>query len=99
MADIAIKGRWPDLTLILDMPTKKSAQRVQPKFLLDLPEDVQAQLSKDRIELRSMEYHEDVRRKYLDQSKRDPKRYRVINADRAIEEVHQDVLSVLRALK
>lgn len=99
VAEIAIKGRWPDVTLILDMPTKKSAQRVQPKFLLDFPEDVQAQLTKDRIELRSFEYHEDVRRKYLDQAKRDPQRYRVINADRDIEAVHQDVLKQLASLK
>jgi len=99
VAEIAIKGRWPDLTLILDMPTKKSAQRVQPKFLLDFPEDVQAQLTKDRIELRSFEYHEDVRRKYLDQAKRDPSRYRVINADRAVDAVHQDVLKQLATLK
>ncbi|CAN5478052.1 dTMP kinase [soil metagenome] len=99
VAEIAIKGRWPDLMLILDMPTKKSAQRVQPKFLLDFPEDVQAQLSKDRIELRSFEYHEDVRRKYLDQVKRDPKRYRVINADRDVEKVHQDVLKQVGTLK
>ena len=99
VAEIAIKGRWPDLTLILDMPTKRSAQRVQPKFLLDFPEDVQAQLTKDRIELRSFEYHEDVRRKYLDQAKRDPSRYRVINADRAVDAVHQDVLKQLATLK
>ena len=99
VAEIAIKSRWPDVTLILDMPTKKSAQRVQPKFLLDFPEDVQAQLTKDRIELRSFEYHEDVRRKYLDQAKRDPQRYRVINADRPIDGVHEDVLRVLRGLK
>jgi dTMP kinase len=99
VAEIAIKGRWPDLTLILDMPTKKSAQRVQPKFLLDFPEDVQAQLTKDRIELRSFEYHEDVRRKYLDQAKRDPQRYRVINADRDVDAVHHDVLKQLAMLK
>ena len=98
VAEIAIKGRWPDVTLILDMPTKTSAQRVQPKFLLDFPEDVQAQLTKDRIELRSFEYHEDVRRKYLDQAKRDPARYRVINADRSIEHVQQDVLNELTKL-
>jgi len=46
VGDIAVKGRWPDLTIILDMPTEKSAQRVQPKFLLPLPEQVQAELSK-----------------------------------------------------
>jgi thymidylate kinase len=60
---------------------------------------VQAQLTKDRIELRSFEYHEDVRRKYLDQAKRDTARYRVINADRSIEDVHHDVLKTLRELK
>src|SRR4051812_6729355 len=27
VADIAIKSRWPDLTLILDMPTDRSAER------------------------------------------------------------------------
>jgi dTMP kinase len=99
VAQIAIKSHWPDLTLILDMPTKRSAQRVQPKFLLELPEDVKAQLSKDRIELRSLEYHEDVRRKYLDQAKLDPQRYRVLNADRPIEHVHAEVLKLLGELK
>jgi dTMP kinase len=99
VADIAISGRWPDLTLILDMPTERSAARVQPKFLLPLPEDVRANLTKDRIELRSMKYHEDVRRKYLEQARLDPARYRVINADRDVNAVHDDVVLALETLK
>ena len=99
VADIAIKSRWPDVTIILDMPIERSTERVQPKFLLDLPADVQAELTKDRIELRSLEYHDDVRRKYLDQASADPKRYRVVNADRDANVVHEEVVSLLAKLK
>ena len=45
-----------------------------------------------------MEYHEDVRRKYLDQAKPDPERYRVIDADRDVDAVQSDVLAVLAKL-
>lgn len=77
VAQIAIKNRWPDLTLILDMPTDRSIARVKR--------------AKDRIEQRPVEYHEQVRRNYLAQAKNDPQRYRVINADRAPEAVQADV--------
>jgi dTMP kinase len=77
VAQIAIKGRWPDLTLILDMPTDRSIARVKR--------------AKDRIEQRPVEYHEQVRQNYLAQAKNDPQRYRVINADRSAEAVQADV--------
>jgi dTMP kinase len=99
VADIAIESRWPDLTIILDMPTERSAQRVQPKFLLEFPEQVQAELTKDRIELRSLDYHQDVRKRYLEQAKADPKRYRVINADQDVQLVHEQVVEALRTVK
>ena len=77
VAQIAIKARWPDLTLILDMPTDRSIARVTR--------------AKDRIEQRPAAYHEQVRQNYLAQAKADTKRYRVINADRLPEQVHADV--------
>src|SRR5256885_4514525 len=52
VAEVAIKGRWPDLTIILDMPVEKSASRVRPKFAL-FPDDPEAGVEKDRIEQRS----------------------------------------------
>ena len=97
VADIAIKHRWPDLTIILDMPTQSSMDRVLPKFSL-FPDDPDAGLEKDRIERRPMEYHERVRQNYLAQAKADPQRYRVVNADRRPEQVHEDVWRVLEAL-
>ena len=62
VADIAIRGRWPDLTIILDMPARSSMARVNR--------------AKDRIEQRPIEYHEQVRRNYLAQAEADPARYR-----------------------
>src|SRR3954447_23776836 len=89
VADIAIKGRWPDLTIILDMPLEKSTQRVQPKFTL-FPDDPLAGKEMDRIEQRSLQYHAQVRKNYLDQAKADPKRYRVVDGARPKEVVHED---------
>ena len=77
VAEIAIRGRWPDVTLLLDLPADKSLARVTR--------------AKDRIEQRPLSYHEQVRRNYLGQAQNDPQRYRVINADRPPEQVAVDV--------
>ncbi len=90
VADIAIKGRWPDLTILLDLPTEASMARVKPKFSL-FPDDPLAGKKMDRIERRPAEYHQRVRQNYLSQAKADPERYRIIRADRTPEIVHGDV--------
>lgn len=81
VADIAIRGRWPDLTVLLDMPAAASLARVNR--------------AKDRIEQRPLEYHEQVRRNYLAQAEADPARYRVVRADRDEWAVHDDVWAVV----
>jgi len=98
VGEIAIKNRWPDLTLIFDLPVDLAVSRVRPKFTL-FPDDPSAGRDLDRIEQRSMEYHEVVRKNYLEQVKTDPKRYSVIDASRSVEEVHQDVLRAVQGLK
>jgi dTMP kinase len=80
-AEVAIKGRWPDLTIILDMPVEKSLARVQR--------------AKDRIEQRPLEYHQQVRKNYLAQAAAMPGRYRVIDADRPPDLVHIDVMKAI----
>ena len=54
VAEIAIRGRWPDLTILLEMPAERSMARVRR--------------DKDRIEQRPIAYHEQVRRNYLAQA-------------------------------
>ena len=81
VADIAIRGKWPDLTLIFDMPVEQSMARVRR--------------AKDRIEQRPMSYHEQVRHNYLSQAEGDPSRYVVIDAARSVEEVEKQVWSAV----
>jgi dTMP kinase len=83
-AEMAIKGRWPDLTIILDMPPEHSLARVKR--------------AKDRIELRPPAYHQQVRRNYLAQAAEMPDRFRVIAADRTLEQVHADVLAAVQSV-
>jgi dTMP kinase len=85
VAAIALRGRWPDLTLILDMPAERSIARVSR--------------AKDRIEQRPIDYHRVVRENFLRQARRDPMRHRVIDADRPGEIVHADVLSIVRSMR
>jgi dTMP kinase len=98
VADIAIKGRWPDLTIVLDLPTEASMARVKPKFSL-FPDDPLAGKKMDRIERRPAEYHQRVRQNYLAQANADPDRYRIIRADRSPQDVHEDVWRNVTALR
>lgn len=83
-ADIAIAGRWPDLTIILDIPPDKSFQRVRRE--------------KDRIEQRPLSYHQQVHANYLAQAQADPARYRIVDADQSIPSVQSDILKHLAQL-
>jgi dTMP kinase len=83
-ADIAIHGRWPDLTLLLDMPVQASMARLQR--------------TKDRIEQRPMAYHEQVRQNYLALAQTDPAHYKVINAEQPIDQVATDIWSAVSPL-
>lgn len=84
VASIAISNRWPDLTLILDIPVATSMNRLKR--------------TKDRIEQRPMSYHEQVHKNYLSQAAADPTRYKIISADRSIEEVQTEIWSAVAPL-
>jgi dTMP kinase len=81
VAQAAIQQRWPDLTIVLDIPVQDSDQR------LNRP--------KDRIERRPRQYHEQVRQNFIDQAKNYPDRYRLIDAGREAQVVHADLLAAV----
>lgn len=97
VGEIAISGRWPDLTIILDLPIEVSAARVRPKFTL-FPDDPDAGAEKDRIEQRSMVYHEQVRQNYLKQAKGQKGKYRVIDANKPTEAVREEVWKAIQEM-
>lgn len=83
-ADIAIAGRWPDLTIILDITPEKSFARISR--------------AKDRLEQRPLAYHQQVHANYLAQANSDPRRYAVVNADHTPQDVHMDIVRSLGRL-
>ena len=98
VGQVAIDKRWPDMTIILDLPVSESNARARPKFTA-LPDDPIGGAEKDRIELRSLEYHEKVRENYLRQSKIHRGNYRVVDAGRDPQQVHAEVMRLLSSLK
>ncbi len=93
VGQVAINKHWPDMTIILDLPVRES-----PKFAL-FSDDPTAGDKKDRIELRSMEYHEKVRQNYLRQSKIRRGTYHILEAVGGPEKVHAEVMRLLSSIK
>lgn len=67
----------PDLTFLFDLPAEKGLSRTGK--------------NKDRIELRSLDYHKRVRKGYLTLAREEPGRIRVIDANRSKDEINEDV--------
>jgi dTMP kinase len=84
----------PDLTIILDVPTETGLARARARS-----EAAAAKAAgnsgevrrEDRYERMAKPFHRRLRRGFLDIAERDPKRCRVINANRSIEAVAADV--------
>jgi dTMP kinase len=72
----------PDLTLLFDIETGKAMQRLGGQ--------------KDRLESEAKHFHEKVRMGYLDLAQKDPQRIKVIDASRSIEEVHNQVIELIK---
>ncbi len=77
MGNFAVGGLKPDLTLLFDIDTEKGLSRTNTK--------------KDRIELRSLEYHRRVRQGYLDLAKKNKERIKVISVDSSKEVIFEKV--------
>jgi dTMP kinase len=75
----------PDLTFILDIPPEVGVQRTKSK-------------NPDRIEAEELGFFRKIRNCYLTMAKENPKRYKVIDAAKAIDEVERQINAVLEAL-
>ena len=77
MGKLATKGIKPDLTVLLDVETKKGLRRAG---------------AKDRIETKSLEFHKRVRGGYLALAEREPGRIKVIPTTEAKVSDVQDMV-------
>lgn len=81
---IAVDGTIPDLTFVFDVDTEVAAMRVGDE--------------KDRMESTGLEFHKKVRMGYLELAKKYPNRIKVIDANKSIEEVFEQVKSILEEI-
>ena len=77
VAEVAVAGSWPDLTIILDVDDSVAAGRLNPLL--------------DRMELKGREFHRLVRKGFLDQAELWPDRYAVIDASSDVDTVEKDI--------
>ena len=79
--NLATNGKKPDLTLVFDVDVETSMKRVGKE--------------KDRMESAGIDFHNRVRKGYLELVKQEPKRIKVLDATKSIEEIHKDVINIL----
>ena len=82
--ETVIDGFSPSLTLILDLPIEIGLARVRQRGEVD------------RYESMDLAFHQRIRDGFLDIARREPERCAVIDAGPAHEEVHANILGVVR---
>ncbi|MGH7793330.1 MAG: dTMP kinase [Candidatus Binatia bacterium] len=88
--DTASEGLRPDLTFLLDCPADVGQARTARRkaAAADRPPE-------DRFEREETEFHEKVRRGFLEVARADPERFRVIDAARPVTEVAEQIREII----
>jgi len=76
----------PDLTLLFDVPVEVSMQRLATARL------------PDKFERESANFFTRIRQAYLERAQQNPSRFRIIDANRALEDVKQSVEEIISTL-
>ena len=77
---------WPQLTFLLDCPAPVGLGRARERN-----RETGAEGVADRFEQRHLDFHDCVRQGFLALAKAEKERFRVIDADREIETIHDDI--------
>lgn len=80
---IATDGLKPDLTFVLDLDPRIGLARVGSRGILD------------RLEKEALSFHQSVRKGYLKLAKAEPKRFRLIDASKSRDQIHESILQHL----
>lgn len=95
VAQVAVDGTWPSLTIILDITTEAAQARLNPTIKRGKTTIHQVGLFHDRIEQRDMDYHRRVRNGYLQLLQRWPDFYRKVDASGTIDQTYSQIGEVL----
>jgi dTMP kinase len=87
--DIADRGVRPDLTFLLDCPAHIGLARTARR------QRAMGQRQEDRFEREKIEFHDKVRAGFLEIARAEPKRFRLVDATRSIEEVTLEIKKII----
>lgn len=79
--NLATNGRKPDLTFVFDIDVETSMKRVGKE--------------KDRMESAGIDFHNRVRKGYLELAKQEPQRITVLDATKSIAEIHNEIIEII----
>lgn len=79
LSDYVLDGLQPDLVLVLDLAPEQGAQRMRGRA------------DNNRFDAESLSFREQVRQAYLDRAALAPRRYAVIDAAQALEQVQAQI--------
>jgi dTMP kinase len=89
--DIANRGIRPDLTLLFDCPVEIGLSRTAQRR-----SQVGTKRSReDRFEREKIEFHEKVRKGFLELARAEPQRFRIIDAARSAAEVGREIKDII----
>ena len=74
----------PDMTIVLDLPPRLSLERAQGR-------ESRRKSKQGRFESQDLSFHKRVRDGYVAIARREPNRVKVVQADRAVGEVHAEI--------
>jgi len=89
--EFADRGVQPDLTFLLDCPVELGLSRTaQRQLKIAIGEN-----REDRFEHEKLEFHQKVRAGFLEMARAEPRRFRIVDAARSVEEVAQEIRTLI----
>jgi dTMP kinase len=90
---IAIQGRVPDLTILLDLDATKVRERT------DHVQDQSGQREqRSRFDAESEQFHQRLRDEFLALACAEPGRIKVIDASQSPEQIHREIIALVEQL-
>ena len=89
---IACRGLQPHLTICLDIDLDTGLRRARSRNL-------ETQLNESRLDDETREFHSTVKRAYSELAKHHPERFRIVDANRTIDELAADIWKLVEERK
>lgn len=88
--DLATGGLKPDLTLFFDIEVGEAIRRMANRD--------ETHAKRNRMDDETAEFYTRVRDAYLGIARREPRRFRIVDGARSVDEIHRDVVEIVSQL-